>query len=263
MLSSTVYAQDGDPVSTEPQTQEDRYGKCMNLASSKPSEALNLALIWKEEGSSAPARHCEAVSLFNLAEYGEAGARFELIADDIRIGRGMPVVNGNKQSADPTMLSSMLSQAAQAWLFAGELDRAHDAASRALSIVPKGSDVHIEILLDRAQIAAADEDYDLAIEDIEAALVFDPGNVIALMYHAASKRALGYMAEAQTSINQAFKINPNNPTILLERSNIYFMMGDKESARKDLLTILRDFPDSRAAPSARINLERMALKEID
>lgn len=258
-LSGEISAQD----LTIQENGEGRYNKCMRLASDKPVEALNIALLWLENSGGAPAKHCEAVSLFNLAEYGEAAARFELIAADIRFGRGMPTVGGRKFSADPMMLASMLSQAAQAWLLAGEMDRAHDAASRALSIVPKGSSVHIEILLDRAQILAADEDYKLALEDIEAALVFEPHHVIALMYHAAGKRALGYNQDAKKSIDLAFTIDPKNPSILLERANIAFMLGDKDGARRDLLTIVRDYPDSYVAPSARMNLERMALKEIE
>ncbi len=239
-----------------------RYDTCMQMAHDNPAEALNVALLWQEDMGGAPARHCEAVSLFNIAEYGEAGARFELIAKDIRVGRGMPMVDGKKTAADSAMFASMLSQAAQAWLMAGELDRAHDAASRALSVVKKGSVVHIEILLDRAQILAADEDYELALEDIDAALIYDAQNLLALLFHAAAKRAIGLLGDAKNSIDRAYAIDPKNPSVLLERSNIAFMLGDKEAARQDLLIIVRDYPDSHVAPSARMNLERMALKEL-
>lgn len=239
-----------------------RYNSCMQMARDKPAEALNVALLWIEDMGGAPARHCEAVSLFNLAEFGEAGARFELIAEDIRVGRGMPTVGGKKYAADSVMFASILSQAAQAWMLAGELDRAHDAASRALSIVEKGSAVHIEILLDRAQISAADEDFGLAMEDIEAALTFAPDNLVALLFRSAAQRAIGNYAEAKKSIDRAYAIDGKNPSILLERANIAYMLGNKDAATQDLLTILRDYPDSHAAPSARMNLERMALKEL-
>lgn len=253
-IQETTLAQDVSETS--------RYDACMQMAHDQPAEALNIALLWQEDMGGAPARHCEAVSLFNIAEYGEAGARFELIAEDIRVGRGMPVVDGKKTAADSVMYASMLSQAAQAWLMAGELDRANDAASRALSVVKKGSAVHIEILLDRAQILAADEDYDLALEDIDAALIYDSQNLLALLFQAAGKRAVGQYVDAKSSIDRAYAIDPKNPSVLLERSNIAFMLGDKEAARQDLLIIVRDYPDSHAAPSARMNLERMALKEL-
>ena len=42
--------------------EENRYQECMELSSSKPAEALNIALLWKEKAGGAPARHCEAVS---------------------------------------------------------------------------------------------------------------------------------------------------------------------------------------------------------
>lgn len=255
LIPAAVLAQDVSETS--------RYDACMQMAHDDPAEALNVALLWQEDMGGAPARHCEAVSLFNIAEYGEAGARFELIAKDIRIGRGMPVVDGKKSAADSVMFASMLSQAAQAWLMADELDRAHDAASRALSVVKKGSAVHIEILLDRAQILAADEDYDLALEDINAALIYDAQNLVALLFQAAAKRAIGNYVDAKNSIDRAYAIDPKNPSVLLERSNIAFMLGDKDAARQDLLIIVRDYPDSHAAPSARMNLERMALKDLN
>ena len=244
-------------------TAANRYDDCMQMANEKPAEALNIALLWQEDMGGAPARHCEAVSLFNLAEFGEAGARFELIAEDIRVGLGMPTVDGKKYAADSAMFATMLSQAAQAWLLAGELDRAHDAASRALSIVTKASPLHIKLLIERAQISAADEDFELALEDIDAALTFEPHNLLALLFHAATHRALGHYSDAKTSIDLAYAIDTKNPTILLERANIAFMLGDKDAARHDLLTILRDYPDSEAATSAGINLERMALKELE
>ena len=81
-------------------TEISRYEDCMGLAIDKPAEALNIALLWQENAGGAPARHCEAISLFNLAEYGEAGARFELIAEDIRVGRGMPTIAGTQSGAD-------------------------------------------------------------------------------------------------------------------------------------------------------------------
>lgn len=239
-----------------------RYDACMQMAQDDPAQALNIALLWQEDMGGAPARHCEAVSLFNLTEYGEAGARFELIAEDIRVGRGMPVVDGKKTAADSAMYASMLSQAAQAWLMASELDRAHDAASRAMSVVKKGSAVHIELLLDRAQTLAADEDFELALQDIDAVLIFDSQNLLALLFQAAAKRAVGHYGDAKISIDHAYAIDPKNPSILLERANIAFMLGDKEAARQDLLTIVRDYPDSHAAPSAHMNLERMALKDL-
>ena len=262
LIPVSVLAQEaGNAPAAEP-SEIDRYEDCMTQASSKPAEALNKALVWKEQEGGAPARHCEAVSLFNLAEYGEAAARFELIAADIRVGRGMPQVNGKKYAADKVMFASMLSQAAQAWLLAGELDKAHNAASQALSVVDKGSDVHIEVLLDRAQISAADEDFGLAMEDIEAALVFDPDNLTALLFKAAAQRAIGRFLEAKKAVDLAYTIDAGNPSVLLERANIAYMLGDKKSAHTDLLTIIRDYPDSHAAPSARINLERMALQEL-
>jgi len=263
MMAAAVILSQTIGLAAQEQSQSSRYDDCMRQANENPAEALNTALLWQESGGGAPARHCEAVSLFNIAEYSEAAARFELIAGDIRVGHGMPKIVGVAQAADANMFASMLSQAAQAWLFAGELDRAHDAASRALSVVDKGSSVHIEILLDRAQIAAADEDFELALEDIEAALLYDSDNLMALMFHAAANRALGRYSDAKKSIDHAFSIDTKNPSILLERANIAYMLGDKKSAQADLLIILRDYPDSHAAPSARMNLERMALKNID
>src|SRR3546814_5422342 len=83
----------------------------MDLAETAPDEALEAAETWVDLGGSDPARHCAAVALMRLGHFEAAGQELETLAASLE--------------ADYAYLQiSLLIQAAQAWLAAGNVERA-------------------------------------------------------------------------------------------------------------------------------------------
>ncbi|MEX0298069.1 MAG: hypothetical protein AB3N28_03295, partial [Kordiimonas sp.] len=146
-------------IAEEEDRDELRYSECLDLAERAPDKAINDALIWQNAGGGIPARHCEAIGLSHMKEYAEAAIRLEKIAEDMRVGKGMPVRFGKRLVATSPMLADMYGQAANAWLLAKEMVRAETTIDIALSLTAERTSQEADLLLDRARIAAADEDF--------------------------------------------------------------------------------------------------------
>jgi len=224
-----------DPVFT--------YNFCLALTKEQPDKAIELAGKWVGLGGGEPAKHCQALSLIGLKEYGEGATRLEALAVESR--------------QEPTVRASMLAQAGQAWMQQGELSRAYASQTAALKIVPAGSKQQMELYLDRAVTLADAGKFDEVIEDCNAALIIDPNNSDALAYRAAAHRLQGNEEEAFADADRAVKADTKNVAALLERGNLWRMQKRLAAARQDWMRILELEPDSAAADAARINIERL------
>lgn len=245
------------------QKEEDRYSACMDLAESSPDKAINEALIWQNEHGGVPARHCEAYGLFAAGEYREAAARMEVIAKDMRIGKDMPVRGGRRLVATAPMLADMYGQAATAWLLALEITKAETAIDIALSLAPTGSTQETDLIVERARIAAADEDFGLAFEDLKKAYKSDPQRKNLLVLIAAAARGIGNFVEAKASLDEYLEIYPRETNGYLEFGNLMDAMGNGPVARQNWLKVLEISETGPDAEAARKNLERTALKGIE
>ena len=219
------------------------YQVCLNLSREQPDKAIALAGKWLGLGGGEGARHCQALALVGLKDYGEGATRLEELA---RQSRQEPVVRAN-----------MLAQAGQAWFLQGEPSRAYAAQSAALKIVPQGSPQHAEILIDRAATLADAGKYDDVLKDVDAALKIIPRSADALAYRASANRMKGDIDAALTDAERAVASDDTNPGALLERGNLYRMKKRLADARKDWLRILELQPESPAADAARTNIERI------
>ena len=239
--------------------EEDRYTFCMDLAEKSPDKAINEALIWQNELGGVPARHCEAYGLFAAGEYREAAARMEAIAEDMRIGRDMPVRAGKRMVATAPMLADMYGQAATAWLLASEITKAEAAIDIALSLAINGSTQEADLFVERARIAAADDDYGLAFEDLKRVYKNDPQRKNLLVLIAAAARGIGNFVEAIRAVEEYIDIYPSETNGYLEYGNLMDAMGKQGDARKHWLTVLELSETGPDAEAARANLERTAL----
>ncbi len=236
-----------------------RYDACLTLAEVQPSKAINQAFEWNAEADSALARHCLAIGLFHLGEYRVAGERLEALAEDMRLGRGMPVVEGRRLTADSTLLGDIYDQAANAWLLAGEVTRAQDAIDKAVSLIPDGTPELATYLLDRARIAAADEDWGLAYDDLLKVRTLDPRRRDVLLLLASAARHLNYGQEAEIALNNYFVSYPDDPAAYLELGNLRDLQGRTDDARTAYLKVLGLEADGPSADAARANLARIDL----
>ncbi|WP_231727248.1 tetratricopeptide repeat protein [Kordiimonas lipolytica] len=242
---------------------EDRYANCMDMADRSPDKGINLALAWIADGGGVPARHCEAYGLARLGEHAEAAARFLKIAEDMRIGRDMPIRMGKRIVASAPMLADMYGQAANAWLLADELVRAEDAIDLALTLAPKNTPQEYELVLDRARIAAADEDFQLALRDLDYVLKGDPGRKDILVLVAAAARGVGDYGRANQALEAFQAVFPNNASGYLELGNLRHAEADRKAARQAWLKVLLLEDQGPSADAARANIEKMDVQAAD
>ncbi len=222
---------------------ERTYQSCLLLTAKQPDKAIELASKWIVLGGGEAARHCQALALIALKDYGEGATRLEELA------------KASKQA--PLVRANMLAQAGQAWLLQDEPSRAYAAQSAALIIVPQGTAQHVELLLDRAGTLADAGKYDEVLNDVDAALKIQPNNAEAIAFRASAFRSMGKIDDAMAEAERAVGIAPDNVAALLERGNLYRLKRRLPEARKDWLHILEVDPDSAAADAARTNIEHM------
>lgn len=241
--------------------QAQRYRRCIERARLYPDTVLAEALEWRDAGGGLPARHCIAVALVTLEEYAEGAARFEQVAEDLRLGRDLPRTNEPLPRA--VLLSELYSQAGNAWLLSDDPARAYNAFSQALAEAPDGGGIALEALIDRARASAASGDYAAALRDLDRAVLIDAGRVDLYVYRASAHRALDAYDAAQAEVDTALHLDPANPDALLEQGNLARLTGDDTTARQTWLTLLQRYPDTPAAQAAQTNLERMDVRGVD
>jgi len=248
-------------LSAEKDRDELRYSLCLDLAERAPDKAINNALIWQNEGGGVPARHCEAIGLSHLKEHAEAAIRLEKIAEDMRVGKDMPVRLGKRLVATSPMLADMYGQAANAWLLAGAIGKAEAAIDLAMSLTATGTSQELDLLLDRARIAAADEDYGSALTDLEYIKSRDVGRTDILVLIAASARGVKDYPKATKALDAYQSVFMDSPSGHLERGNLFDAMGQSVAARQSWLRVLQLVDTGPNADAARLNIERIDVRK--
>lgn len=215
-----------------------RYTECMKLARREPLRALPLAEKWNAEGGGLGARHCVAVAMFQAGKYPQAGAQFEAIARDMGQDR-------------PGLRAELWAQAGQAWIEAGQAEKAAEAQSRALDLKSNDPDLWI----DRALSYAAMSQWPRAISDLDQALRLRPDDLEILVLRAAAWRNARNPAQAMADVVRALRIAPDHTEALLERGFINLARGNRTQANDDFNQVLRVVPPgSDAARRAQAGL---------
>lgn len=216
------------------------YADCMSLARSEPKKALAVAYSWERLGGDEGARHCSAIALLNSGAYAEAARQLESLA-----------ATTNKPGK--RLKGELLVQAGQAWLIAGQAERALSAQSRALALI--GSE--LELLLDRAITLASTGEYWKAVDDLNDAIDQDPRHAGALVLRATAWRKLENLDLARDDIERALAVSPGNTDALLERGNIRSLRGDAKGAAADWEAVVAAQPGPSVAEAARENLAKL------
>lgn len=219
------------------------YQECLQLSRKQPDKALEMAGKWVGLGGGEPAKHCQALALVGLDEWGEGATRLEELAAVSKQPNNVRV--------------NMLAQAAQAWMLQGELSRAYAAQTTALIMIAQGSPQHLQLLLDRATTLVEADQLDDALADINTALRMEPNNPQVIAFRASAYRLKGDLDAAMKESERAVAAAPGNVTALLERGNMYRIEKRVDDARRDWLRILELEPDSAEADAARANIARI------
>jgi regulator of sirC expression with transglutaminase-like and TPR domain len=221
-----------------------QYQACMKLSKSAPQKAFDNAINWHGLGGGEAADHCMAIALIGLGQYKESAERLEKLALNM------------KQKAD--IKAGILTHAAQAWILAGKPIRAEDVLTAALKLMPGNADM----MIDRAQARAGQENYTGAIKDLNQAIKLGGHLADAFVFRASAYRQLNKLETALVNAEEALRLQPKHPEGLLERGNLRRLLQDDNGARKDWLNLIESSPKSPAAEDARKNLEVMDLKNI-
>jgi tetratricopeptide (TPR) repeat protein len=230
------------PAGAEPINPRIEYRTCLSLARAKPEEGWEEAIAWSSLGGGEPARHCAAVALIGLGKYEEAAHRLEALAGQSR--------------REEALRAEMLAQAGQAWLLAGQPEKALAAQDTALTLVPGQPD----LLLDKAVTLASVNHYDEVVAVLGGLLKVQPNRIEAMVLRATAYRYLDKLELAKEDLARALVMDPDFPDALLERGMIRRLEENDFGAREDWMKAIAVAPESSAADTARHNLEMMDVK---
>jgi tetratricopeptide (TPR) repeat protein len=217
------------------------YEQCMLALRTDPQGAAAFAEAWEATGGGEGAEHCAALALLGLGESEKAGEQLERLA--------------RRSAAPAPARAAVLAQAAQAWLMAGQPDRAFAATTLALSLSPDD----VDMLVDRAVASGNLRHFREAIEDLDRALALNAGRADALVFRAAAWRHLDQTERAERDVARALEIEPDNAEALLERGILRQLRGDLAGARADWQRTMALAPNTATADLAQQNL---ALNEV-
>jgi tetratricopeptide (TPR) repeat protein len=220
-----------------------QYQACMSLLDRDPAGALDSAVEWERQGGGDAARHCKALALIRTGAVEDGALELERIAET------MPQVKA-------PMAASLFAQAGQAWIRAGNPQRALYAQNQGLKLNPRD----VDLLVDRAMNYGNSGLYFEALDDLNAAVDLSPEDPDVYALRAAAYRQLENPDLAEDNINQALKLSPSHPGALLERGYLRRSRGDAAGARTDWLTVIQVLPGTDLANEAQKNIEKLDIK---
>ena len=225
-----------------PQSAQSRqYQACMALSRLDAQAAHDSALAWQQKDGGDAAVHCIAVALLELGQPAQAGQMMaELAARTERV----------------PLKAGLLSQAANAWLIAGQPQQSETLLTEALRLAPND----VEMLLDRSVVRATLGKYWEALDDLNEALEQEPNRADALTFRASAWRRVEALELAEKDIAAALKRHPDYPEGLLERGLIHKARGNAAAARSDWQRVLEIAIEGPLTEAARRNLETMDVK---
>ncbi len=212
------------------------YEHCLSMLSTDPSGARDFADAWVATGGGDGAMHCLALSNVALGDPDTGADQMDKLAGSTK--------------APAAARASIYGQAGQAWLIAGEPDRALASITLALSMTPDDPD----LLIDRSVAEGTMDRYTEAVDDLTKALDVDARRPDALVLRAAAWRHLDQLELAQDDVDRAFAMDPENADALLERGILRQRRGDRTGARHDWELAAQLSPDSATGDLAQQNL---------
>lgn len=234
------------PAPATAEEREARHRACLTLAGTDAVAALRQAeaVLSANPRPSDPraldwAEHCAAAALLAMGELERAADMLER--------QGMAAGRPAAERA------SLLAQAGQVWLMAGDAERAFAAATLGLVITPDD----VELLTDRAVAAASLGRNFEAIDDLNKVIDLDPARAEAFVYRAGAWRQAGRAELAADDIARALAIDPGNAEAYLERGLLRAAAGRPAEARADWQRAAERAPGSPTEELARRQIEAL------
>ena len=210
LMSLALAAQTAPTAEAPPPepTARDAYEDCIRMSASDPTNADRLARQWISQEGGAPARHCLAMTQLHQEKPDAAAAT---LVEAARIAES----EGSAFAAD------LYGQAGNAALLAGDAISAEQHFDQALIGAARGrEDLHGRLLIDRALARTEQGKIVEARADLLAATRADRNNLDAWLLLAATERRAGNMPAAESAIQQAIRLAPDNSDVLEEAARI-------------------------------------------
>ncbi|HEX7776106.1 MAG TPA: hypothetical protein VF449_06220 [Parvibaculum sp.] len=199
------------------------YDVCVSMIDKAADKALAYAKAWEPHAGQdkLAALHCEALALSALGRDVDAANLFDEVAAALSAAP-------NDAQADA------YTQAANAWLIAGDMTKARAAMDNAVTL--QRTPAH---LMDRAQVRALAKDWDGVRSDTGEVLAELPSDADALALRSTALSELGYPKAALADGERAASIAPHNLDALLARGRARAAMGNVAGARTDWQDVIR------------------------
>jgi tetratricopeptide (TPR) repeat protein len=233
------------PQAGPPDPVEQRFERCVNLASTDPVKAEGDAGQWQRDGGGFLANQCLGITYATELRWSAAAAEFEAAA------RGGEIAH-DKRAAN------YWAQAGNAWLAAGDPMRARGALNAALGSGTLQGLQRGEANLDRARAFVASGDLADARADLDRACVDAANDPLAWLLSATLARRMGELPRAKKDIAQALHLAGDDASVQLEAGNIAALAGDEAGAKLAWQRAVSIKPDGVAGRAA-----RNALKQFD
>ena len=235
--------------------EEDPYRTCIMMTETDPDRAYDAAVEWRDFGGGLPAEHCMAIALANQGDFARAA---ELLEDMARRADAPldPSRAGDAVGGPDVRRADLLAQAGNAWLIAGEADRAYGIFSDALRTPDLPGPVRGELLIDRSITDAERSRFQGAVDDLNEAYELLGPRADILTYRATAHRGLGAFTRARADVNAALALEPQNAEALFERASLNLLVGNYDGAIVDWTKVTRLVPRTPAAEAARRNIAR-------
>lgn len=225
-----------------------RLEECLDLATDDPVAGEAAAAKWRAEGGGFLARQCLGMAYSNQGKWAAAGTAFEEAAREAETVRDSHAAN-------------YWSQAGNAWLAAGDADRARTALDAAIA---SGSLLGLalgETHLDRARARVAGGDTSGARADLDRALAHAGDDPLAWLLSATLARRMGELPRAGKDIAEALRRAPDDASVQLEAGNIAALGRDEARARAAWARAIEVAPGSPQAEAARAALAQFGAEQ--
>jgi tetratricopeptide (TPR) repeat protein len=221
-------------------SEQERYNRCIKLAHEDPQNAYEQALAWHDAGGGPASIHCSAVALVQLKQYAQAAFKLDHLAQA-------------RDAGSAELRSSLLDEAGNAWLLAGQPGNAETSLNAAMRLSERNADLYA----DRARARGLANNWVGAESDLNVALSLDPYRADLLVLRASARHALGKRRDARSDIEQALDFDPKYADALVERGAMKLESGDKSGARADWQIVLATQPNTSAGDTARRYIEKL------
>ena len=227
--------------------------QCLDQLEDEPTRAHVQAQIRRDTTNGQDrvlANHCLGLASTELGRWEEARAAFtaalqETPAEETRLRARFGAMAGN------------------AALVTGDLPGALvllDAA-RADALAAQAGGMQGLIALDRARVLVGLEQLDAAEAALAEARMFQPDDAETRLLSATLLRRMGKLAEAQEQVEEAARLDPTAPAIVLEAGVIAILDGREEAARSSWQSVIDLSPGTEFATSAQSYLDQLGPTE--